>query len=144
MPETQNLQNHARIHPPYHYVLAPILLIHLLWTLRALVAAPSLDTAEPFLLAIGLFVMGALARIYALKAQDRVIRLEETLRYREVLPGPIAAKAARLKTNQMIALRFASDADLPNLVERIDAGEIVEPKAIKLAISHWRPDYERV
>lgn len=96
------------------------------------------------LLAIGLILLSLAARLQALKAQDRVIRLEERLRYQAVLPNDLAQEAAKLKTGQMIALRFASDAELPQLVEKTLNGELQTSKEIKLAIKNWRGDYLRV
>ena len=96
------------------------------------------------LLAVGLILLSLAARLQALKAQDRVIRLEERLRYQAVLPSALAQEAANLKTGQMIALRFASDAELPQLVEKTLNGELQTSKEIKLAIKNWRGDYLRV
>ncbi len=96
------------------------------------------------LLAIGLILLSLAARLQALKAQDRVIRLEESLRYSMVLPEDLAQKAGKLKTGQIIALRFASDAELPELIEKTLNGEFQTSKEIKLAIKNWRGDYLRV
>jgi hypothetical protein len=84
------------------------------------------------------------SRLQALKAQDRVIRLEERLRYTELLEPEFARTAYGLRASQMIALRFASDAELPGLVSRVASGELETSKEIKLAIKQWRPDYFRV
>lgn len=80
----------------------------------------------------------------ALRAQDRVIRLEERLRYNDVLSPDLATRAQALRTGQIIALRFASDEELPALVERTLKGEFEKPGDIKRAIQHWRPDHLRV
>jgi len=84
------------------------------------------------------------ARMQAVKAQDRVIRLEELLRYKEVLPADIASRAADLRVPQLIALRFAADGELSDLVRRTCDKELNTPKEIKLAVKNWRGDYHRV
>ena len=95
-------------------------------------------------LILGIVATFFLSRVNALKVQDRVIRLEERLRYKELLPNDLAEKASNFKTSQMIALRFASDKELLDLVERTLNGEFATTKDIKLAIKNWRGDYLRV
>ena len=96
------------------------------------------------MMAVVFFLLSLAARLQALKAQDRVIRLEEKLRYREILPADLAEKTAALQTGQMLALRFASDHELPELVQRTLNGEFKDNKEIKTAIKNWRGDYLRV
>lgn len=140
----QNYSNHTRWHPPFHFLLSPILLVHLIYSAKLAYDVPGYHSLEALLLAIGLFVMGFLTRVNALKAQDRTIRLEEKLRYREVLSPEMQKRAEALSTAQVVALRFASDAELPQLIEKTLAGLLPNPKAIKQAIQHWRPDFDRV
>jgi hypothetical protein len=140
----QNYNNHTRWHPPFHFVMAPILLMHLIWSAKLAYGNPSWPMIEGFLLAIGIFLAGFLTRVSALKAQDRTIRLEEKLRYREVLSPELQKRAEALTTAQVVALRFASDAELPGLIEKTLAGQFANSKAIKQAIQHWRPDFDRV
>ncbi len=146
MPEQtpQTLANHVRWHPPFHYVLLPILGLHFVNSLIQLVRSPDFAHAEAFLLSIGLFILGVLSRVNALKAQDRVIRLEEQLRFQRVLPAELAAKASAFPSNQIVALRFASDADLPELARQVAAGKLVKGSEIKQAIKNWRADHHRV
>lgn len=144
MSEKQTYQNHVRWYPIVHFVLTPILLFNLIWQSVRLYQEPNWDRAESVLMAIAFIILSISARLQALKAQDRVIRLEETLRYKELLPKDLAEKAVNLRTSQMIALRFASDEELPNLVERTLNGEFQSTKEIKLAIKNWRGDYLRV
>jgi hypothetical protein len=76
--------------------------------------------------------------------QNRLIRLEMRLRLREVLPAPLAARIPELTVRQLIALRFAGDAELPALVERTLKGDFAKPRDIKRAVTDWQADYLRV
>ena len=105
---------------------------------------PNWDRAENLLLAISLITLSIAARLQALKAQDRVIRLEELLRYKEILPQDLYEKAKNLRAGQIIALRFASDGELAELIRRTLNGELKTSKEIKLAVKNWRGDYLRV
>lgn len=144
MSEKQTYQNHTRWFPLVHFVLTPLLLFHLIWQIVMLYYYPSWDRTESVLFAVTLILLSLAARMQALKAQDRVIRLEERLRYKELLPKDLAEKAAHLKTSQLIALRFASDEELPELVQKTLTGEFKNTKEIKLAVKNWRGDYLRV
>ncbi len=144
MQATQDYNSHTRWHPIYHYVLAPIMLIHVIYTLVRLVQDPGWDRAEFFILSIGLVILTLLARVNALKAQDRVIRLEERLRFEKVLSPELAERASNFRASHLIALRFAPDSELTGLVQKIVDGELSESKEIKLAIKDWRPDFFRV
>jgi hypothetical protein len=142
--ETQTFANHTRWHTPFHFVLFPILLIHLLWTIYQLYQHPDFAHFEALLLAFGLIVMMLLVRINPLKAQDRVIRLEEQLRYRKVLPAALAEQASQLPERFIVALRFVSDEELPALVQQVLDRKFEKPKDVKQAIKNWRADYFRV
>ena len=144
MAETQNYQNHVRLYPLVHFFLTPILLFNFLWQAVRLYQETTWDRAENLLMAVAFIALSIAARLQALKAQDRVIRLEETLRYKEILPPELFNQAANLRTEQVIALRFASDAELPELARRALCGEFKNSKEIKLAIQNWRGDYLRV
>ncbi len=144
MSEQQNFANHVQWYPLVHFVITPILLLNLLWQIFRLYQDFSWDRAESLLLAIGLFLMSLAARLQSLKAQDRIIRLEERLRYQAVLPTELAEEAANLPIGQMLALRFAPDAELPELVSRTLSGELKSGKEIKTAVKNWRGDYLRV
>lgn len=144
MENTQNYQNHVRWFPLFHFVVMPLLLFNLVWHCVRLYQEPSWDRAELILLAVTLMLLALSARLQALKAQDRGICLEERLRYQAVLPNDLAQKAANLKPGQIIALRFASDGELAELVEKTLNGELNSSKEIKLAVKNWRGDYLRV
>ncbi len=144
MAETQNYQNHTRWFPLFHFVITPLLLFNLVWQSYQLYYDRSWDRAEWTLMAVVFILITLAARMMALKAQDRVIRLEERLRYEKLLPAELGAKASGIKTGEMIALRFASDEELTDLANRVVAGEFASTKEIKLAIKNWRGDYHRV
>ena len=139
----QNLKNHIRLVPGYHYLLSLLLLGGFVGSVRHLFG--SLDSENLYsaslivLLFVIAFLMAAFARTFALKAQDRAIRAEESLRY-YILTGK---SLPVLKVSQVVALRFASDAEFPALVER-SAKEGLGNKKIKEAIVNWRPDFHRV
>lgn len=144
MPETQNYRNHTRWFPLQHFILTPILLFNFVYQGVRLYQTPNWDQAVSLLLAFAFIALAIAARMQALRAQDRVIRLEERLRMKELLPPELYARARQLRTSQLIALRFASDEELPALVERTLAGEFQSTKEIKLAVENWRGDYLRV
>jgi hypothetical protein len=150
MPETQNFKNHTRFDPPFHFVLVPILLINLLVTItvaivHALHHGTHMLALHLWLIVVSfaLLLIAGNGRAKALKAQDRVIRLEERLRYAALLPPAELAASNALTIRQIIALRFASDAELPALIRRTLA-ESLAPKQIKASIVTWRPDNHRV
>ena len=141
---TQNYSTHVRWHPPYHFILFPILLIHFIWTIVRLIQYPDLDHAEQLLLSIGLLLMLLLIRVNPLRVQDRLIRFEEQLRYQRVLPPDLAAKAGALPIRFVVALRFASDQELAELVRQALDRKFAKPDEVKKAIREWRGDYLRV
>ncbi len=144
MSETQTYKNHVRWYPLVHFFLTPVLLFNLIWQIVRLYQEATWDRAENLLVAIALLALSVAARLQALKAQDRVIRLEENLGYRQILTPDLAQKANQLSNGQIIALRFASDGELPELVEKTLNGEYKNAKEIKLAIKNWRGDFLRV
>ena len=146
MANEQNFSNHTRYEPGFHFILIPILLINVLLTIVVFVHHwPYQRVLHGWLvvMAIALLMLAGLAREYANKVQDRVIRLEESLRYQRLLTPDVALAAQALSVRQVIALRFASDAELQGLVQRTLA-ENLTPKQIKQAVQVWRPDTHRV
>lgn len=144
----QNLQNHARLDPSFHFFLAPASLLlfagAVYYAIQNGFSGPQgLKSAEALLAAVVLIVAIFKIRLYALRVQDRVIRLEERLRMEKLLPEPLKSRIYELTEQQLIALRFASDGELPALVEKTLKGNL-PPKEIKRAIQSWRPDYWRV
>ena len=140
----QSYSNHTRWHPPFHFFLAPVLLINFILSIVQLIRFPGWERGWWVVVSLALIVVAALARTNPLRAQDRLIRLEERLRMRELLPAELARQAMNLKPGQFIALRFASDEELEGLVRRVLAGELTEPAEIKREIKNWRADDLRV
>jgi Family of unknown function (DUF6526) len=144
MAETQNYSNHIRWFPLFHFFLVPVLLLNFLYAVLRLYQEPNRDHGVWAVMSLVFILILLASRLQALKAQDRVIRLEEKLRYKEVLSPELNTKAADLSLAQIIALRFASNEELPGLAERTLNGEFHKTKEIKLAIKNWRGDYYRV
>lgn len=146
MPTPQNYKNHTRFNPPFHFFVAPLSIVNFIFAVVVLVR----HWPHHWALLIWLVIMSAvfvvlvtLTRTYPLRVQDRLIRLEENLRYQRLLPPELLAASRSLTLRQIIALRFASDAELPALVQRT-LSENLEPKAIKQSITNWRADNLRV
>ncbi len=140
----QSHSNHTRWHPPFHFFLAPVLLINFILSIVQLVRYPGWERGWWVFVSLALLVIGALARTNPLRVQDRLIRLEERLRMHQLLPPELARQAMSLQTGQYVALRFASDEELEGLVRRVLAGELTKPADIKRAVKNWRADHLRV
>jgi uncharacterized membrane protein YciS (DUF1049 family) len=139
----QSYANHTRLDPPFHFFLVPLSIAAIILSINLLVRHPRMSSILWVLLAIGLFVTAFKARGYALKVQDRLIRLEERLRLAMLLPEAARARIGELTESQLVGLRFASDAELPALAMRA-LNEGLTRKQIKSSIQSWRPDYLRV
>jgi Family of unknown function (DUF6526) len=145
MPTEQNFANHRRVLPPFHFFVIPVMLINFFWSIYRWwkVSRFSLDGFEALLVAAALAVGFLTARLMALRVQDRVIRLEERLRYERLLPTDLKSRIGEFTVGQMAALRFASDAELPALARRVLDDKIAERKTIKEMVKNWKPDYLR-
>ena len=139
----QTFKNHVRFDPAYHAFIVPAAGINVLVAIWNVFRNPSLAAAWFVILAIAAVVAVLKLRLYPLKAQDRIIRLEEQLRLFQLLPQGLRGRCVELTEAQLIALRFASDSDVPGLVEKT-LGSGMSPREIKEAIANWRPDYFRV
>jgi hypothetical protein len=139
----QTYKNHARFFPLYHFFVAPVLLLNFLNALRHLYLRPSRSTGWELVVAVALVGLALAARLMALKVQDRVIRLEMRLRMQRTLPPDLCARIEELTPVQCVALRFASDAELADLVRDVLSGKLQTQKAIKERVRHWEPDYLR-
>ena len=140
----QNYSNHARWYPLFHFVVVPLLALNFLSHLIRFFMAPSWALGFWTLLGVTLILLALASRLQALRTQDRVIRLEERLRYKDILSPALAKKADQLSIGQIIALRFASDEELACLIERTLNVEFTKTKEIKQAIKNWRGDHLRV
>lgn len=140
----QSYANHARLVPGFHFVTAPLLLVYLVWSVWRALSLRDAESHFDLVGAFALFGVYAYTRLFPLKAQDRIIRLEERLRLTRLLPADLQPRIDTIAPRQLIALRFASDAEVEGLVRQVLAGTLTEPKAIKQAIREWRPDYLRV
>ena len=140
----QNLKNHGKYVPSYHFFALPVFRINFVWSLLRL-RSLGFSFAGIFgvFLAAALVVLALQARFFALAAQDRLIRLEERLRYERVLPEELRWRAEELTVDQFVSLRFASDDELPALMKKVLDEKVTSRKSIKQMIKSWRPDYLR-
>jgi hypothetical protein len=143
MAQTQNYGNHRMFFPLFHFFVAPVLLLNAINAGRHLFMNPNRSTAFAFV--VGLAIAGAAfaARLMALKVQDRVIRLEMINRLRGCLPADLQARVNELRPGQMVALRFASDRELPDLVRGVLEGKFKGQNDIKKAVTDWQGDFLR-
>ncbi len=140
----QNFANHARFVPPFHYVAFPIFIVNFLWAVWGLVGGMSFDAILNVLVAVALIIVALFSRLFALGAQDRVIRLEMRLRMRELLPQDLLGRINDFTPTQMVGLRFASDAELPDLARKVLDENITTATPIKKMVTDWQGDYFRV
>ena len=140
----QNFANHVKFVPPFHFFAVPVFVINFFWSLyRLWQLGFSFAGIFGVILAAALVVLVFEARLFALAVQDRVIRLEERLRYAQVLPADLQARTGEFMIGQIVSLRFASDEELPALARKVLDEKVTERKAIKQLIKSWKPDYLR-
>jgi hypothetical protein len=139
----QSYKNHTRIYPLYHFWSVFPLLVNFIWSVYRLRFGITGESVVGVILAVGLLALLGASRAQTLAVQDRVIRLEMRLRLREVLPPDLAAQAERIPVKKLIALRFASDAELPALVRDVLTGTVATAKDIKLRVKDWQGDHLR-
>jgi hypothetical protein len=146
----QTYANHTRFDPPFHFFLLPVLavglvmsLIHFFYHLHESDRRDNIHSFLLIVLAVAMLTLVFKVRLYSLKVQDRIIRLEERLRLTQLLSDPLRSRIPELTEGQLVGLRFASDAEVPKLVERA-LNEKLKRKDIKKSIQNWRPDYWRV
>ena len=140
----QTFSNHTRWQPPLHFFVLPVMLINVFWAVVVFVKDPNWNSGWWIIVSLALLVLVFFVRLNPLKAQDRIIRLEERLRYQQLLSPSLLQQTSALKPGQIIALRFAGDDELEELVSAVLAGKFSKNSEIKRAIKHWRADTFRV
>jgi hypothetical protein len=139
----QSYQKHTRWLPPFHFFVVPVLLINVLNAGRHLWMDPTRHFAWELVVAAALFMVAFLSRAQAVTVQDRVIRLEMRLRLRGILPPDLQPNIEALTHRQLVAMRFASDAEMADLVRDVLAGKLSTSKEIKMRIKSWQADVLR-
>ena len=139
----QSFANHTRFVPAYHVGTLGIFALNLIWALYRLGKYPAVGTAMTALLAIALIMGAVFARVFTLKVQDRVIRLEMRLRMKELLPADLQGRIGEFAPGQLVALRFASDTELPGMCRTVLTDRITDKKAIKKMVKDWQADHLR-
>ena len=144
MPREQNYKNHVRYLPLYHFIVLPLFVLHLIATIVYAVLHPR-DWMNwwQVVMAVALLLFLWAARLMVLTVQNRLIRLEETLRLQRLLPEELRPRAGELRTSQLIAMRFCSDEELPGLCRAVLDGEAKSPDEIKRRVKSWRADWLR-
>jgi hypothetical protein len=139
----QTYKNHPRLLPAFHFFVLPVLLLNVLNEVRRAWRYPSEGSVFLVVVAAALFALAVLSRTQAVTVQDRVIRLEMRLRLQQILPPELRTRIQDLTHRQLVALRFASDAELPELVREILDGKLTTVKEIKLRVKNWQSDWLR-
>ena len=140
---TQSYKNHTRLLPPFHFFVAPVLLLNFINSVRHLWLMPNRGTGFAVVVAAALVMLALTARGMAITVQNRVIRLEMRLRLRQLLPPDLQPQINALSYQQLVALRFASDGELPDLVRDVLAGKLITAKDIKTHVKSWQADWLR-
>lgn len=141
---SQSSAAHTRWFPLFHFFSAPLSLVFFFWSVKRAISSPNADTAFMAVGALALVGVAFGSRLMPLRAQDRLIRLEERLRMYRVLPTDLHAQVESFLPRHLVALRFASDAELPDLARKVLANPTMSPKEIKQCIRQWRADHFRV
>ncbi|HEX5004043.1 MAG TPA: DUF6526 family protein [Gemmatimonadales bacterium] len=141
--QPQSFARHARYVTGYHFVLPPLLLLLLGWQVYSFATQPGAGSLIGLALPVTLILIYWYLRAFAVRVQDRVIRLEERLRMAALFPADLQARIAELTPEQLVALRFASDEELADLTRRVLAEGITDKKVIKGAVRTWRGDHLR-
>ncbi len=139
----QSFANHRRFVPLYHFLLAGLIAVDLVWSLVALYRDPSGATIRGVLVGLALVLVYLYSRVFALKAQDRVIRLEERLRFARLLPEDLQQRTGELSPGQWVGLRFAGDGEVVELC-RLALEEGLSGEEVKKRVQHWRADHFRL
>jgi len=140
---TQNFENHAKMVPAFHFFVLPVLVLNLVWSMYRAWYFFSTGTVISALLAAALILLAFFGRTFALTVQDRVIRLEMQLRLQNVLQPDLRVRIAEFSVGQLVSLRFASDAELPELARKVLDEHLTDRKVIKKLVRNWQPDLLR-
>jgi hypothetical protein len=141
--QSQSAASHARYVPGFHFVTGLLTIFVLVWAIRRAIAFQTTDTLIVALMAIALTGQFWYTRAFPLAVQDRLIRLEERLRLARLLPATMQSRVDEFTADQLIAMRFASDAELPSLAQKVLDENIATRAAVKSQIRTWRPDHMR-
>lgn len=143
MDQGQNYKNHARFFPLFHVGALLPLFLYFLWAAYRLRAGITADSVMNLLFAMAVLLLCLSARAMAMSVQDRVIRLEMQLRLQRTLPADLQPRLKELTADHLIGLRFASDAEMAELVREVLAGKLASRKEIKMKVKDWQGDYLR-
>jgi uncharacterized protein DUF6526 len=139
----QTYQSHTRLLPAFHFFVLPVLLLNVFVVSWRLVQTPTISSAFAVVFAVALLMLALLSRSQAITVQDRLIRLEMRLRLRQLLPADLQPRINALTHRQLVALRFASDEEMPELVGEILGGKLHTGKEIKQRVKNWQADWLR-
>ena len=142
--QAQTLATHRRWIPMWHFFAIPVLIANVIAVATRFARDPQLASGWAVIVAIALLVGIFLSRSMPLRAQDRIIRLEERSRLERVLPSDLRGRVGELSPSQLVAIRFADDDEVPELTRRTLNGELKSQGDIKRAIRNWRADTLRV
>ena len=141
--KTQSFENHTRTIPAYHFLAFGFIAVNLLWSLYRAAVAFSMDTVVSVFVAVALILIFFFARVFALRVQDRVIRLEMRLRLNQIVPADLKGRVNDFTVGQLCALRFADDAELPDLARTVLTDNIQDRTTIRKMIKTWNADWIR-
>jgi hypothetical protein len=141
--KTQNFENHTKLVPAFHFVVLPIFFVNLVSSIVRLAHVFSFVNVISVLMAVAFVLLALNARVFALKVQDRLIRLEMRLRLQELLSENLRERIPEFTVGQLVALRFASDDELPELARKVLDENLTNRKTIKKLIRNWQPDLLR-
>ncbi len=143
MAAEQNAANHARYVPGFHFITGSLTIVAFVWSLKRAVSLQTSDSLLTALICVALLGQFWYTRAFPLAVQDRLIRLEERLRLARLLPADMQARCEEFTSDQLIGMRFASDAELPALAKKVLDENLATRAGIKSQIKTWRPDHMR-
>ena len=139
----QSFESHTRLVPAFHGFVLPMLAANFFNAVLLLYRSPSFGTGLAVLVALALITLAVYTRNFALRVQDRVIRLEMRLRLHQALPAELQSRIPEFTVGQLVALRFASDEELPALAATVLRDNIQDKKTIKKLVKNWQADHQR-